>query len=244
MRYSVSRLKTLFTCPYQYYKKYEAPAKEKADEKSTIARVLGTVVHDTIEGDSEKLSLEEVVQVFQTSFLQSLSDSDLMIKPRDSIPKAVKRGKQMITNYRKLLPRLVGQRKPKREWWLRYKLSGYDIVGKLDWVVDDRLYDFKTGQYDPRKEFLMHDIQFAFYRLGFQDNFGLDPQMFWVALDSGRIIPVELNEFYTDEALVEYLRYAERLIEMCNLSGFFPPIAKHGINIACNNCGYKHACVN
>lgn len=244
MNLSYSKLSTFFACPYQYWCKYEAPKEIKAEEKDTVARLFGIAVHQTLE-DTDSTSVEELYSVFQKLFLPQLENENLMIKPRDNIASELKRAKKLLANYVNLLPELSGDKKPKKEWWFKFNYHGYRLVGKIDYIQGFRLCDWKTGKYEPRLDELPHSLQFAMYRLGFIDSFGIEPELYYVSLNGGKVYPVHLVENLRKEPtqVAELLAYTEQHIDSCKAAGYFPPTAKYGFSISCNNCGFRHICM-
>lgn len=242
MRYSTSKLTTLFGCPYQYWCKYKAPRAIREQEAETIARAFGIAIHDTV-AKSDSTDVDELYHIFQRMFLRSLESADLIIKPKDNIPNELKRGKILLTNYLRLLPKFVGEKNLK-EYFFKFKFEDFELVGKFDRVSDNKLCDWKTGKYTPKAEYLSNDLQFAIYRLGFISEFGLEPEMYYANLTNARAYKVVLSERFTSKPneVLWLLNYAESYLDMCERMDYFPATGKYGLTIICNNCGFRHLC--
>jgi RecB family exonuclease len=243
VKYSVSRLLTLMTCPYQYYLSYVVPYKERLPGKETLSRILGSVIHKVIESDKDEKTYEQLEEQFVLAFADAAAQADLMVRPGDNIKTTIASGKKMLYHYIKQRPLLQGE-VVKTEYDFTLPYYGYTLRGKIDRVVDNRFYDFKTGKYDPYSEFLPHNLQFAIYRLGFMNDFGIEPEMFWFSLVSGKLFEVNLLEEYkeTPGAVLAYLEYASKYAELLESVGYLP-LARQGLSTSCNNCEYKHVCI-
>lgn len=244
-KWSVSKLKTLITCPFQYYLKYVVPYEDRIKGQDTLSRVLGIAVHEAVEKDNESSPLDELETLFRNTYLFYLSRADLVVRPGDNVNSALNRGLKMVGNYRKLLPELTGKH-VRKEHKFEFPYYGHTLVGKIDWISDNMVCDFKTGKYDPYPEFLPYDLQFAIYRLGYMTEFRGEPKLYWVSLETGKAHEVKLKEEYlvSPSSVLDYLTYAEKYAEFLeDTSGYFP-LARQGLSTACNNCDYKYECIS
>lgn len=244
MNYSSSRLGTLFTCPYQYYLKYVVPYEDRLPEKDTLSRLLGKAVHQAIEVDDSTTLAAAAEKSFSATFTSLLANADIMVRPYDNVKTSLASGQKMMRNYRSLLPK-INNGEVKKEWKFEFDYFGYTLIGKIDWISKDILCDFKTGRYDPYSEFLPHNLQFAIYRLAFITKFGFEPKLVWASLLSGKLHEVNLNEEFTSvsDGVSAYLKFAQGYEEFLESFGY-QPIAKQGIQTACNNCGFKYVCID
>lgn len=196
---SASQLKTMSMCPQRWYFYHEG---YPADATDTTYLRCGTKVHESIESH--------------------LSGKDLPDLSDDVDDMAKKHYYRCLNIYQELNIAEGGE----VEKEFKAVVNGVEIGGRVDYVVGNRIYDWKTGK--PRPD---DYVQAAVYQRLARENGISDPQVVFVHLSSGtmRVMPT-----YPEDSVDALVQSA---LDIINAKAFMPRYGSH-----CRFCPYMRLC--
>ena len=176
--YSHSRLSVYETCPRQY--RFQYLDRLDVPEVDTVARFLGSRVHETLEALYLNVrfgrvpALENLLEFFRSAWRESWHDGVLVQQPdltADDYRRAGER--QLEVYYQRYVPfdrdhtlaverRILFPLNPERGVWFMGYLDRLSRSADGLWEIRD----YKTGQYLPSQAMLDEDRQLGLYHLG------------------------------------------------------------------------------
>lgn len=197
--FSASQLKRIRTCPLQWYYYHEGAEKEEVD---SCAMDCGSRVHAAIEaavnGEEPSDLSGEVDRRMRSHYERCVQNYQLLDIPPGGTA----------------------------EVEMEAEVCGLILTGRMDYVVGNRIYDWKTGK--PRPD---DYIQAAVYQRLAIDNGIHDPEVIFVHLSSGtmRTMPDYPKDLV--DALVQ------SALDVINAKAYMP---RYGA--WCKNCPYTTLC--
>lgn len=228
IRLSATSIKDYVECPQRFW--YRTHRKETA-EPSKYA-VFGQIVHEAIEkfdepGPAVKWSEAEWDERSMGTFGPKFGKKP----PRDFA--------RYLGNYFYTVePKLKAEKIDKAEFFFRVAWKNWDgnkpveIVGKMDRVIDDKIYDWKTGTRKP-SDLTIQDIQFYVYHWAYNEIFGEAPEVYYGFLYKPEIFRVDIKPKLLNDDLPKIVN---RLLDDIDR----PPYRVFGYQ--CNSCFYKRIC--
>lgn len=176
--YSHSRLSVYETCPRQY--RFQYLDRLDVPEVDTVARFLGSRVHETLEALYLNVrfgrvpSLENLLEFFRSAWRENWHDGVLVQQPDLTAEDYRRAGeRQLEVYYRRYVPfdrdhtlaverRILFPLNPERDVWFMGYLDRLSRSADGLWEIRD----YKTGQYLPSQAMLDEDRQLGLYHLG------------------------------------------------------------------------------
>lgn len=146
---------------------------------------------------------------------------------------------RMLGNYfLTIAPKIQGKKMNKIEHFFRLPWEHWNgdeevqILGKIDRISDEDVYDWKTGTRRPAYNQLQ-DIQFYFYEWAYEKEFGQRPtNIYYGLLQTAELIKVEMK----DELRSNLITLTNYVLDNLNREKC------RNIGYQCGSCFYKDTC--
>lgn len=192
--------------------------------------IFGSIIHEAVEKfDDISLAREffwkEWNSVKSQSFLPDV----------DSPPKDVER----ILNgyYNKILPKIPKDENSKRElffevpWGENQFGEKVEIIGKIDRIADNVIYDWKTTSSRP-SQYVLQSIQFYVYHYAYEQLYNKYPDgIYYGHLYTGSLYPVELKKSLIDNLQVLIEDISNNINNFYRITGY-----------QCSRCMFRDIC--
>lgn len=178
---SASAIRNYIDCKNRYYFSNYL----KVKKPMTIPMVLGIGIHKAIEKNEDN-DLKGMSNTFQTEFLTLLESNKIQTHPLVKVVNTSKNlsiGRAKLKAYHEIAKDLESLTYPK-EYEFKVKLDrDIILVGRIDQIRGDSIYDIKTGEYPPSEELIKKDLQFTIYAYAYESLIGKKPEgLYWFLL--------------------------------------------------------------
>lgn len=178
---SASALRNYQDCKNRYYFVNYL----KVEKPMTVPMVLGIGIHKAIE-ENEDSNLNGMCNTFQTEFLTLLESNKIQTHKMVRVVNTSKNlliGRAKLEAYHKAAKDLEPLTYPK-EYEFKVKLDkDIVLVGRIDQIRGNSIYDIKTGEYPPSEELIKKDLQFTIYAYAYKNLIGKKPEgLYWFLL--------------------------------------------------------------
>lgn len=197
----------LFACPYASFLRYEAHLKGP----TTKYLALGSAIHTALEETFPKWNLDSARNLFLKEFTRIINDEDVFITWPE-VKKFEAEGINMLIIYDELLEKgkLLPPQEVEKEFEIPFR-NKVVIVGKIDYLRDGIVGDYKSGKTEPDPWFLRHNLQFTTYAWAHQEIYGTLPEkLYWIHLRNGKL----LETVRTQQDIDELKRMLDNALEM------------------------------
>lgn len=234
LRLSASSIKDYLECPKRFY--YRTFHKDKSKVSNHV--VFGSIVHEAIEEfDNGKDAVKWAVAQWAERMTPEFEFAEIK-----QVPKPPKSFTKMLGNYyTKIVPEFPIEKPQKTELffeipWSEITIDGKKseviILGKIDKIAGSNVYDWKTGARRPTK-YQLQDFQFYLYSWAYEKMYGERPTVYYGHLNTGDIIPVQLNDYMRNDLAST----VEHVVDNLRDERFHRVTGYH-----CGNCFYREFC--
>lgn len=223
---SASSMKDFMDCSYRFYLRREH--KDSAEITDDI--IFGRIVHEAIEKyDDEEHAVAWANDEWERE--KSEGNASFVTIVREP-PKSFR--VQLSNYYNKIVPLLGPRATALVEWKFEYIWApNVWIIGKMDRIDNDIIYDWKTGNRLPDK-YTLRDFQFYLYYLMYGKIFKRAPRaVVYGHLATGQLLPLDINE--------ELVYNASRLVDRV-VADITERPAERRFGYHCKSCLYKTKC--
>lgn len=179
---SASALTSYLSCKNKYYLINYL----KVDKPMTIPMALGIGIHEAVEKNEDD-NLKGMFATFQTKFLEILEGGNIQMKSNlirvVNTAKYLSIGKAKLEAYCEAVKDLEPLTYPK-EYKFKVKLDrDITLVGRIDQIRENSIYDIKTGEWPPSEELIKKDLQFTIYAYAYKQLLQRNPEgLYWFLL--------------------------------------------------------------
>jgi CRISPR/Cas system-associated exonuclease Cas4 (RecB family) len=221
---SASSIRDYWECPARFNYRREQP--ESAELNDDV--VFGTIIHETIEKYDNADDAIAAAMVKWDEYCMQGSFAAIPRTPPKSIDRILSNYYGIIVPQLKLTSASLVEYKFKVKW-----TEDISIVGKMDLISGNSIYDWKTGAREPT-EYSLQDIQFYIYYIMYPKIFGNTPDaVLYGHLYSGSLLPIDIKPalVYNTSTVID--RVANDVLQ-----GKF----EHRTGYQCNKCFYRKVC--
>jgi len=170
----------MLSCPYKYYLQY---VERRGWDIIPSSVTFGTAIHESLSSFHRALMnggvKENLVDSFKTSFTEASSDA--VFKDEDEFDELLEKGQMLIAEYTDKFSHI---RPSEVEMEFRLplvntftgELSDKDLVGKIDMIANDEIYEIKTGSSLLPKASPDENLQLILYGWAFKMLYGIAPK--------------------------------------------------------------------
>ena len=245
--FSYSKHSAMLICPYKYYLQY---VERRGWDIVPSAVSFGGAIHKAIQMFHSDLKSHtadgKYSDEFRDAFSEDADENNVVFRDSDEFGSLMERGEALITQY---VDTFSGLKPSEVEMEFRLPLvNSYtgdlhsrDVVGKIDLIADDNIFELKTGSSAMPQSAVDENLQLILYGWAYKLLFGRKPEkLILVNLVKTKtpkiqILDTEINPEKEKKLLHLMFSVNEAIEKQC----FYPnPRGSYG----CDGCCYALSC--
>lgn len=247
--FSLSQMRTMLSCPYKYYLKY---IEQRNWDYVPSAVMFGGVMHEVLAEfncslmNGNKMDKQALINNFKKVFAFNADDDTVLFKNNAEPNHLFEKGQKLL----KLYVQKFSNMKPSEvetEFRLPIidsetgEIASYDIVGKMDLITDETMYEIKTSGRRMSTKKVESNLQLLLYGWAYRQIYGQEPKELGIInlvktkKPKIQVLKTKLND-HKQKVLISVIF---KLIKAIGKEEFYPNLMTA---YGCDYCTYSMSC--